>query len=151
MADDITYHGYRPEVGAAVIEIRSGGQTVGVLAHVPRHSPNGMQWGYAGSGPADCARSLLIAALGEAASCRACKGERRLYFTDDDRVTAPASEAPPIGAAPERFARCFECEDGYRPLPYQDFKFEHVAGWGDTWTMSQADIVAWLRERGIEA
>lgn len=29
------------------------------LHHHPRHSPTGFNWGYAGSGPADLARSLL--------------------------------------------------------------------------------------------
>ena len=30
------------------------------VRHIERHSPDGMQVGYAGSGPADCARSILI-------------------------------------------------------------------------------------------
>ena len=29
--------------------------------HVVRHSPSGPEWGYGGSGPADCARSVLLA------------------------------------------------------------------------------------------
>lgn len=31
------------------------------LNHVVRHSPTGIEWGYAGSGPADLARSVLLA------------------------------------------------------------------------------------------
>ena len=34
--------------------------------HVVRHSPTGPEWGYQGSGPADCARSVLIALADEA-------------------------------------------------------------------------------------
>lgn len=34
------------------------------LHHHVRHSPTGFGWGYAGSGPADLARSLLWDALG---------------------------------------------------------------------------------------
>lgn len=36
--------------------------------HVVRHSPSGPEWGYGGSGPADCARSVLVALVGEEAS-----------------------------------------------------------------------------------
>ena len=32
------------------------------LPHIERHSPDGFEWAYAGSGPADLARSMLIAA-----------------------------------------------------------------------------------------
>ena len=31
------------------------------VPHVPRHSPTGVEWGYSGSGPADLARSVLLA------------------------------------------------------------------------------------------
>ena len=31
------------------------------VPHVPRHSPTGPEWGYCGSGPADLARSILLA------------------------------------------------------------------------------------------
>ena len=34
--------------------------------HVVRHSPSGPEWGYGGSGPADCARSVLLALVDEA-------------------------------------------------------------------------------------
>ena len=36
--------------------------------HVVRHSPSGPEWGYGGSGPADCARSVLVALVGEEAA-----------------------------------------------------------------------------------
>ncbi|WP_095510022.1 DUF6166 domain-containing protein [Rubrivirga marina] len=35
------------------------------VAHIPRHSPTGIEWGYAGSGPADLARSVLLALTDE--------------------------------------------------------------------------------------
>ncbi len=34
--------------------------------HAVRHSPSGPEWGYGGSGPADCARSVLLALADEA-------------------------------------------------------------------------------------
>ena len=42
--------------------------TVGTrpLEHVVRHSPTGLEWGYAGSGPADLARSILLQFTDEA-------------------------------------------------------------------------------------
>ena len=36
-----------------------------VLSHIERHSPDGFQWGYGGSGPADLARSILYDLLGD--------------------------------------------------------------------------------------
>lgn len=39
------------------------------LAHDCHHSPNGFEWGYHGSGPADLARSILKDHLGFVPSC----------------------------------------------------------------------------------
>lgn len=35
------------------------------VQHVVRHSPTGLNWGYGGSGPADCALSILTDCVGE--------------------------------------------------------------------------------------
>jgi hypothetical protein len=40
------------------------------VPHVALHSPTGVEWGYGGSGPADLARSILIAIAGEAVAGR---------------------------------------------------------------------------------
>ena len=37
------------------------GEAHASVPHVPRHSPSGIEWGYGGSGPADLARSILLA------------------------------------------------------------------------------------------
>jgi hypothetical protein len=37
------------------------------VPHVTRHSPTGVEWGYSGSGPADLARSILLALMPNAA------------------------------------------------------------------------------------
>lgn len=42
------------------------GRALMTCLHVVRHSPTGPEWGYAGSGPADCARSVLLALTDEA-------------------------------------------------------------------------------------
>jgi len=35
------------------------------LPHIEKHSPDGFNWGYGGSGPADTAYSILVDCLGE--------------------------------------------------------------------------------------
>lgn len=50
----------------------AGGQTIAVeedgkqywLEHIEEHSPDGFNWGYGGSGPADTALSILADCLG---------------------------------------------------------------------------------------
>ncbi len=44
----------------------AGGVARMTCPHAVRHSPSGPEWGYGGSGPADCARSVLLALAGEA-------------------------------------------------------------------------------------
>lgn len=39
---------------------REDGEARASVDHVPRHSPTGIEWGYAGRGPADLARSILL-------------------------------------------------------------------------------------------
>ncbi|MGH9373357.1 MAG: DUF6166 domain-containing protein, partial [Vicinamibacterales bacterium] len=55
--------GFRDQLGHAHVAVDHGGE-MRPLAHFVRHSPAGMDWGYAGSGPADLARSLLAHFLG---------------------------------------------------------------------------------------
>jgi len=56
------YAGMRTPVGPVVVRIRNGVQKP--LRHLVRHSPDGFNWGYGGSGPADLARSIIADALG---------------------------------------------------------------------------------------
>lgn len=58
-----------PGAGDSIILVREPQTIEGVetvvanmhgCEHVVRHSPTGIEWGYGGSGPADCARSILI-------------------------------------------------------------------------------------------
>jgi len=57
------YQGVRSADGSAHIEFNFGASHVAV-PHRMFHSPTGIEWGYAGSGPADCARSILSNAAG---------------------------------------------------------------------------------------
>lgn len=56
----IHFHLYRID-GQPIVALVFGIGLVVRVKHVVRHSPTGMEWGYAGSGPADCARSMLLA------------------------------------------------------------------------------------------
>ncbi len=148
-ADDVIYCGYHDgSAGAGVVAIETEhGEQLGLLRHVIWHSPTGLSWGYQGNGPADLARSLLIAVLGDHASCPVCAGTTKVDYDSDLREERPYN---PDGTAvydPELVHRCTACTDGYRALPYQDFKREHVATWGNQWRMRRADIQAWLAAR----
>lgn len=57
------YRGYREERGEATVTV-SDGTVERPLGHVMRHSPDGFEWGYDGSGPTELARCLLIDLLG---------------------------------------------------------------------------------------
>lgn len=50
---------YRGVNGTIYIYSNVSSAPIGVVQHVIKHSPTGMSWGYGGSGPADCALSIL--------------------------------------------------------------------------------------------
>ena len=71
--------------------------------------------------------------------------------TSGAKKPAPAAYDPrrtPAGYAAEglHVSRCWECDDGYRQLPYQEFKRQHVATWGSEWRISRTEILTWLAE-----
>ena len=53
------YTGHRKRGGGTDFRVTEPGKPPEALKHRARHSPTGMEWGYAGSGPADLALSLL--------------------------------------------------------------------------------------------
>lgn len=107
--------------------------------------------GYAGSGPADLARSLLIDALGEAAACPDCRGVGYVMYDPGIEESGPEPYDPE--ALPDGWdtLRCGSCDGGYRHLPYQEFKFAYVAGWGEEWRITRADILDWYRAQASRA
>jgi hypothetical protein len=59
------YRGLWRENGCSEIAIEDEhSHRIGTVRHLSKSSPIGMNWGYAGSGPTDAARSILIAVLG---------------------------------------------------------------------------------------
>lgn len=56
-----TYVGKRhPQYGILMVTVELDGEPIGALCHYVKHSPSGFECGYAGSGPADLARCILI-------------------------------------------------------------------------------------------
>ena len=151
-AVDVWYHG--TSGGHTVAVEDQDGTVLGLLPHIEHaahscHSPTGYSWGYPGSGPAELARMLLIDALGDAAQCPVCGGCQQIIWPLDD-AAAPVPFDTSISdlCDPDSVMRCDACDDGYRRLPYQDFKDQYVAGWSDGWQMSRSGIRAWLTRRG---
>ena len=56
-----TYHGKGTDSVGGAKEVRVDGD---LLTHIERHSPDGFNWGYGGSGPADLALSILTDLFG---------------------------------------------------------------------------------------
>lgn len=60
------YRADRKRYGSKVIVSELGHNSFGQrnLVHIYRHSPDGFEWGFGGSGPADLALSILVDAVG---------------------------------------------------------------------------------------
>ncbi len=68
----VAYVGFRTAERPRVHVVRDGNPFL--LRHVERHSPTGFEWGYAGSGPADLALSILVDYLGNEEAAEGLKG-----------------------------------------------------------------------------
>ena len=153
---DVVYHGFhRPTGEPTVLLETTDGQQLGALEHVAFHSPTGMGWGYGGSGPADLALSLLLAALGTDAVCPACAGTGKVVLDPNDE-TGIEEPYDPVRAAQGDYDRgdfevisCWsaDCVRGHRYVPYQEFKEQYVAGFDHEWRMRRSEVLAWLTPR----
>jgi hypothetical protein len=153
---DVIYHGNRDhrKAGPAPIAIETPAGEVTGLLHNHGHgkSPDGFAWSYGGSGPAATAKSLLIDALGDRAKCPTCGGCQQIIWRLPSAVPPDVTtEAPiPFDTAimdqcdPGSVSRCYDCDDGYRRLPYHDFTAAVVATWGDEFRISRREILTWL-------
>lgn len=59
-AEPKTYAGHRRPNGGADVVVKERGAPAYPLRHEVRHSPTGFEFGYAGSGPSDLARCILL-------------------------------------------------------------------------------------------
>lgn len=138
--------------GPSPVEVVEDGQVVGLLAHHVRHSPDGFSWGYAGSGPSELARCLLIDALGDAGACPECQGLGAVRY---EELRESATGYVALVSVPEEGGdQCGSCwGSGYGAAverTYQRFKAAVVAQWPQDggWQISQAEIVAWCEQHG---
>lgn len=58
------YKGKRTHGEGQAIIVQDNGEEEYPLEHIERHSPDGFNWGYGGSGPADTSLSILTDCLG---------------------------------------------------------------------------------------
>lgn len=94
-----TYRGTRSIHGRVSVTVNGAPLPPARSWAVRNHSPDGFNWSYSGSGPAQLALALLLDATGDP-----------------------------------------ELAQGH----YQDFKRQFVAGWGDAWEVTDAEIREWL-------
>ncbi|OUN01358.1 MAG: hypothetical protein BAA04_07000 [Firmicutes bacterium ZCTH02-B6] len=93
------------------------------LKHIVCHSPTGMEWGYAGSGPADLALSILAHYLGEEDAV-----ERYLHSSNWVHMEQPVAIRL-----------------------HHEFKDQFISHWGNSWRITGEQIASWLAYHGIEA
>jgi hypothetical protein len=153
MNTDPTYRGYRPDnpAGGRLVVIEIAGELISPLPHIVKHAPDGLSWGYCGSGAADLARSLLIHALGERARCGSCRGTGHVVYTPTLAESARGSALFVVIGDPEPGSllpwSCPNCDQGYAiaPVVYQQFKDEVVANLAQGgWTLTRGEILRWL-------
>lgn len=124
VGDDVAVHytGARTASGPKVWRHDPAGRRP--LRHIAKHSPTGMEWGYAGSAPADLALSLLID-----------------YLRLDPVEGATRAEGPwaaPDGVIVDR-------------LPYLSFKSAVIARLPryESWTLTAAQLDDFLADGGL--
>jgi Family of unknown function (DUF6166) len=113
---------------------------------VVKHS-EGFAWGYQGSGPAELARSLLIAILGSDALCRHCAGTTVVGSNPDSHSDEPYDTAR---HDPKTVGNCPYCDRGIGlpPRLYQRFKNQVVARWPQDTDWHLAAGETWIRTAG---
>jgi hypothetical protein len=107
------------EVSVKIIDLRNRTRER-KLRHIPFHSPDGFEWGYGGSGPADLALAILVDYL---------------------------REHPPTKGwlAGETFSRWTVHSRAFKHHQY--FKRDFVATFKDTWELYDMKKHTWLKEQ----
>lgn len=134
MSDPKIYVGTRDLNGCRVQVIE--GNRASSLRHVVLHSADGFEWGYAGSGPADLALSILADALGERPTsadlyagvfqCTTCHGE------GGDEVCSTCKGRGDLGEV--------KCQKLHQP-----YKFEVVCFLDrHSWKISETAVLDWF-------
>lgn len=149
IAAETVIHGY-PTTGTGEVVLEDpDGRELGTLPYYPLHAaPGGFAWGYGGAGPADLARSILIAVLGEASNCPTCAGTARVLATLENGKFAYEPYTPArVGTGLAEV--CHHCEAGIKfpeHVDAQAFKWEYVAAWPQEqeFRVTAAEVRAWI-------
>jgi hypothetical protein len=115
-----TYLGTRTAQGVTVLV--ETGKRKRPLRHIPFHSPDGFEWGYGGSGPADLALAILV----------------------DHFKERPPSKGWQAARLFDRWARHAQAWKYH-----QDFKREFVAMWSGGWMLHDQEIDTWLTQKEV--
>lgn len=140
--------------GSGTVAVREHGGTTSGVTLPPRndvrnHSPDGLEWGYGGSGPGQLALALLLHALNEPLTpetrCGECQHLSQLHGAracDDFQYDAELSASYPCicrGFVPEYQARALRL--------YMRFKFSVVARIGrPTWSLTSDQVRSIVRD-----
>ena len=54
------------------------------------------------------------------------------------------------GDDPDLVSLCWDCADGYRPLPDHQFMTTHVARFGRGWRLRRGEVLTWLHRTAPE-
>lgn len=133
-----TYEGYRLGDRAYVVvhdDIRNIPRRTKPLYHLSLHSPEGFNWGYGGSGPADLALAILADHLNEKPDYYELR-EGYFRFPDEELLSTTES----IGDIYER----------HRIKSYQYhqyFKADVISRLPkDRWTLTDTEVAEWIAE-----
>lgn len=174
MTAEVKYRGSRVGFDGFVQVDGGPGVIPQPLLHVVKHSPTGLEWGYAGSGPADLARSILLDALASVgqAKCEHCAGTGSIVWESlEADAPVPYDPEKPLHVALKEYdpdsdeeipgagdalhsallEPCHDCEgSGWRVIPYQAFKSEVIAALPNGgFELPRAQVLDWLKTNGV--
>jgi hypothetical protein len=133
-----TYIGDRLKEGCEVYVIQNGKRyPLPRFEEIANHSPDGFEWGYGGSGPAQLALAILADCLGPLPppeKCPCCNSKMDGWLCSESQCGY----------------------DGYRDrwehiqgglVHYQNFKFAKIAPLkSDTWAITDEEIREWIEK-----
>lgn len=84
---DKIYKADRKRYGTMVVVVEPGSKNTSQrnLPHITRHSPDGFEWGYGGSGPSDLALSILVDAVGSVQAEEHYQGFKWAFIANQSR------------------------------------------------------------------
>jgi hypothetical protein len=160
------YQGVRVDGDAHVYVITDSGRApLPPCNEIRDHSPDGFEWGYGGSGPAQLALALCVDALGGndvndgVCTARYDEDEGCLALVDQDGRVPVTCKCKVTGK--HRVHQCIQPECNQRWYSpeveralgvYQDFKFRHIAGLDgptekeDQWSMTADQVRHYIAE-----